>query len=312
MKPAAVKKALMEQLRDDDEVQALLAEQIRAAVAEAVADRDREIADLKQQLKCTSLQLNELEQYSRRLCVNVSGVPETAGESTDRVVMDLARMAGVAVTPADIDRSHRVGKVIRGGTRSIIVRFTNFSRRQDFYNARRELRKPKTVEGSAVSTKTAEKVFISDNLTRSNQETMYEARRLRKAGKLHSAWTDVGKMKIRLREGAPTVIIRSTEELIAAADPDSQTAPNSVDSDRRATGASTDPDRRADTAPAATARRAAAAAPAAHAAADRRAAAAAPATPGTDREGFKPVQRRSGKQRGGGTPRRVESAESSE
>ena len=301
MKPAAVKKALMEHLRDDDEVQALLAEQIRAAVAEAVADRDQEIADLKQQLKCTSLQLNELEQYSRRLCVNVSGVPETAGESTDRVVMDLARMAGVAVTPdsADIDRSHRVGKVIRGGTRSIIVRFTNFSRRQDFYNARRELRKPKTVEGSAVSTKTAEKVFISDNLTRSNQETMYEARRLRKAGKLHSAWTDVGKMKIRLREGAPTVIIRSTEELIAAADPDSQTAPNSVDSDRRATGASTDPDRRADTAPAATARRAAAAAPAAPAAADRRAAAAAPATPGTDREGFKPVQRRSGKQRGG-------------
>ena len=137
-----MKKALIEHFKDD-EVQALLAEYIKAAVAKAVADRDKEIADLKEQLRSTSLQLNELEQYSRRLCANVSGVPEEAGESTDQIVMDLAKMTGVNLTPAGIDRTHRVGKAIKGGSRGITVRFTNFSRRRrDFYNARRELPKP--------------------------------------------------------------------------------------------------------------------------------------------------------------------------
>ena len=65
-----------------------------------------------------------------------------------------------------------------------------------------------------------EKTFISDNLTRTNQHIMYVARSMRKQGKLHSAWTDVGRMKIRLSEGGPTKIIRSLEDLYEAADPD--------------------------------------------------------------------------------------------
>ena len=326
MKGPSMKKALIEHFKDD-EVQALLAEHIKAAVAKAVAERDKEIADLKEQLRSTNLQLNELEQYSRRLCVNVSGVPEEAGESTDQIVMDLAKMTGVNLTPADIDRTHRVGKASKGGTRGIIVRFTNFLRRQDFYNARRELRKPRTVQGSTVSTETATKAYISDNLTRSNQETMYEARRLRKEGKLHSAWTDVGKMKIRLREGAPTMVIRSTEELMAAVDPERRTA---AGRDRRSVAdtvrQSAAPDRQSaapghrsadardrpsSAAPATPAGRSAAA----PAAPERRTTetTAAPATPeGTDREGFKPAQGRAKGRRGGKAPHRAQSTDSSE
>ena len=129
-------------------------------------------------------------------------------------------MAGVTVTRADIDRTHRIGKPGTGKVRPIIARFTNFAKRQDVYNARRELRKPRPVRGSAVSSEVAGKVFISDNLTRQNQHTMFVARNMKKQGKLHSAWTDIGKMKVRVREGGPTKVIRSLEELYAAADPD--------------------------------------------------------------------------------------------
>ena len=165
---------------------------MEAIVAKAVAAKDREIADLKDELRRTNDQLNDLEQYSRRLCINVTGVPETAGESTDQIVTDLAKMAGVTVTRADIDGTHRIGKPGTGKVRPIIARFTNFSKRQDVYNSRRELRKPRPVRGSVVSSEVAGKVFISDNLTRQNQHTMFVARNLKKEGKLHSAWTDVG------------------------------------------------------------------------------------------------------------------------
>ena len=214
-----MKKALMEFLKDEG-IQSLLREQAKMAAAEMMAAKDSEIAELKEELRRTNERLNELEQYSRRLCVNVSGIPETAGESTDQIVTDLASMTGVTITPADIDRSHRIGKPTDGKSRPIIVRFANFSKRQEFYNARRELRKPRPVPGSTVTAETASRTFLADNLTKQNQHTMFVARGLKKEGKIHSTWTDVGKMKIRLREGGPTTIIRSVEDLYAAVDPD--------------------------------------------------------------------------------------------
>ena len=219
MEAKDIKKAMMDCLKDDD-VQSLLLGKMEAIVAKAVAAKDQEIAELKDQLRRTNDQLNELEQYSRRLCVNIAGVPETANESTDQLVTDLAKMAGVAIAPADIDRTHRIGKPGTGKARPIIVRFANFTKRQELYNARRELRKPRPVRGSTVSPEVAGKTFLSDNLTRQNQHTMYVARNLKKEGKIHSAWTDVGKMKIRIREGAQTTVIRSLEDLYAAIDPD--------------------------------------------------------------------------------------------
>lgn len=233
MEEERIQKAVMDCFKCEA-FQSLLSQAVKAAVTEAIAAKDAEIADLKDQLRKTNSQLNELEQYSRRLCVNVSGVPETADESTDQIIMDLGKMAGVTVAPTDIDRTHRVGKVSGGGSRAIIVRFANFAKRQEFYNARRELRKPRPVRNSTVSKEAAGKTFVSDNLTRTNQHIMYVARSMKKQGKLHSAWTDVGRMKIRLREGGPTKIIRSLEDLYEAADPDrpadAASAPPSDDS----------------------------------------------------------------------------------
>ncbi|KAF0288730.1 hypothetical protein FJT64_012887 [Amphibalanus amphitrite] len=105
MERETLKKAMMECFKDG-EFQSILKE----IVAEAMAVKDAEIADLRDQLKKATTHINELEQYSRRLCVNVSGVPETPNESTDQIIMDLGKMAGVTVTPADLDRTHRIGK----------------------------------------------------------------------------------------------------------------------------------------------------------------------------------------------------------
>ena len=188
---------------------------VEAAVAEAVATKDAELRELKEELAETKMKLNDLEQYSRRLCINVSGIPERSDESTDQLVTDIAKMAGVTVTPEDIDRTHRVGTKRDGQHRTIIARLTNFSKRQELYDARRKLRTPKAFPGSTVTQATAESAFISDNLTRDNQLTLYKARQLKKERKIFAAWSDVGKLKVRVREGGPTVHIRSERDLLA-------------------------------------------------------------------------------------------------
>ena len=65
-------------------------------VREAMAEKDAVIESLRNELKETKEQMNDLEQYSRRLCLNVSGIPEGGpGEETDRLVIDTAKLAGV-------------------------------------------------------------------------------------------------------------------------------------------------------------------------------------------------------------------------
>ena len=106
---AVLKEAIARFVKDEAFVE-IIRGQVRAAVREAVdeavAARDAEIETLKEELAETKAQLNSLEQYSRRLCLDVSGIPETDNEDTDRLIMDTAKLAGVEISKDDIDRSH--------------------------------------------------------------------------------------------------------------------------------------------------------------------------------------------------------------
>ena len=212
MDDAVLKEAITRVLKDDIFVE-IIRDQVRAAVESAVAARDSEIETLREELAETRAQLNGLEQYSRRLCLDVSGIPETPNEDTDRLVMDTARLAGVDITRTDIDRSHRVGTAKAGKPRTLIVRFVSYAKREAFYGARRQLRQPRPFEGSTVTTAVAGKVFVTDNLTRENQHILYRARQYRKEGKLFAAWSDVGKLQARLRKNGPTTVIRTLADL---------------------------------------------------------------------------------------------------
>ena len=114
----------------------IIREEVKAAVKtahdEALAERDAEIQSLKEELSEAKAQINSLEQYSRRLCLDVAGIPETANEDTDRLVIDTAKLAGVELVKDDIDRSHRVGAVKPGKPRTLLVRFASYSKKRGF------------------------------------------------------------------------------------------------------------------------------------------------------------------------------------
>ena len=87
-----LKAAIVRILKDDVFVD-IIRDQVKAAVDHAVAAKDAEIESLKEELSETKAQLNNLEQYSRRLCLDVNGIPETPSEDADRLIMDTAKLA---------------------------------------------------------------------------------------------------------------------------------------------------------------------------------------------------------------------------
>ena len=227
-----LKTALKECLADPEFVsllQAFLAPSIKLAVAEVeqkkdaeIAKRDRQICRLTQQLATVRAEANELDQYSRRNCLVISGVPERENEITDELVIDVAKTAGITVDKADIDRSHRIGKKKPGSNRQVIVKLTTFNKREQLYQQRKDLRPGRVPHHALLTAEVLSRTYIADSLTKRNSRTMFVARKLKTKGIISRAWTDSCVMKIRVRDTDPTRRISSVSDLhdIAGDDPD--------------------------------------------------------------------------------------------
>lgn len=156
--------------------------------------------ELKQRVAKLELENDALEQYGRRNILRISGIKEQSDEETDDIVLQLANDLDVPMTKQDIDRSHRVGKLDTrtqsGGTgrmrkpvRDIIVKFSTYNARHRLFQKRKELRE--------TDNELLKSVYLNEDLTKFRSEILFEARSLRRAKKLNSAYSSDGKIFVR-------------------------------------------------------------------------------------------------------------------
>ncbi|KAH3751116.1 hypothetical protein DPMN_185661 [Dreissena polymorpha] len=95
---------------------------VQACVAKHVTPLLNEISKLKLSVTTMSNKVADLEQdldnanqYSRRHCILVSNVPEDKDESTDDIILQIAKDNGANIVLSDINRSHRNGPPKRNG-----------------------------------------------------------------------------------------------------------------------------------------------------------------------------------------------------
>ncbi|CAH1272871.1 Hypp4982 [Branchiostoma lanceolatum] len=98
---------------------------------EEFKDLTTQYNNLKDEHNTLQAKVDNLEQYSRRNCVIISGIPESPGErSTDNSVLSVANdklKCDPQLTINDIDRSHRLGKPRGDGKpRPIIAKFCSY------------------------------------------------------------------------------------------------------------------------------------------------------------------------------------------
>ena len=161
---------------------------LRAENAILRAENDQlklKVKDLEQRMSNVELNNDAQEQYGRRNCLRISGIAESTNENTDRIVLAIAEDLNVPLTQADIDRSHRVGKPVRGG-RQIIVKFATYRARQILFEVRKKLTElPKYSN-----------VFINEDLTARRSKLLYDARQVKRAKKLIAAYSSSGKVVV--------------------------------------------------------------------------------------------------------------------
>lgn len=108
----------------------------------------KQIEEIRKQSEKNQESIEELEQYGRRLCLRIDGVPAETDETSEDVLKKITGMckeAKLDIPDVVIDRAHRIGNEYENNfnvkCKSIIVRFTTFRHRTRFYRAKKKFKK---------------------------------------------------------------------------------------------------------------------------------------------------------------------------
>ena len=79
-----------------------------------------------------------MEQYTRKNSLEIHGVPESAYSTTEEIVLKLAEVLEVSISPQEISR-----KLKRKGNKPITVKFANHKIKRNIYKSRAKLKTSK-------------------------------------------------------------------------------------------------------------------------------------------------------------------------
>ena len=183
---------------------------------EVIKKKNEEISSLNNSVSVLQLTTDELEQYSRRNTLRVSGVLESENEDivdnmlhlfNDKLELD------PPLTHENIDRIHRVGKPNASHPWQILVKFSTYNARQSVYSEKKNLRNsiPPTRDPEAESQDDTAashedevqqpKIYLNEDLTKRWATLLWEARKLVRAKKFKTSWSFHGRILIENRYG---------------------------------------------------------------------------------------------------------------
>lgn len=152
------------------------------------------ITQLQKGLATADAKIEEAEQYSRRNCLLIHGIPERNNEVTNAIAIktfdDLSTdEVKVQILPSDLDRTHRLGKKKTSldesklRPRPIIVKFCSYDKRRLVFKNKSELK------GSGIT--------ITESLTVQRMDLLRSAKRHEK---VEAAWSIDGRISCLLHD----------------------------------------------------------------------------------------------------------------
>ena len=104
------------------------------AQKEKITTQAMEITVLKKEKQAVTDECDELQQYSRRNSIRISGIPENSDEDIERDIKDLFEsVLKVNVAKGDLCRIHRTGKPRQDEIpRQVLIKFTNYNAQKGY------------------------------------------------------------------------------------------------------------------------------------------------------------------------------------
>jgi cell division protein FtsB len=149
--------------------------------------------------------IEELEQYGRRTSLRFHNVPMVQGDlqKTDQLIVDIVNKK-LKITPPlcvdDINRSHIIG-TINNGKGQLICRFKNWKIKNAIYMLKKNLKN------------NPEKIFITEDLTKTRQFIVKELNTQKRDKKIHSFWTFDGRIFAKKDANGRKQLIKCVQDI---------------------------------------------------------------------------------------------------
>lgn len=166
--------------------------------------------------------MEELQQYGRRNGLRISNVPlgdiavvkrgsKDVKDTLSYALNLFSTRLHIEVSPNAVSRSHIVGKINKEkGTCQILIKFVRYSTRDLIYRAKSKLKSFNNEDMSSI--------FICEDLTATRFTIIQGLFRFHKAGKVHSYWTQDGRIYYLLK--GSDVVYSVQNYIVSCADVD--------------------------------------------------------------------------------------------
>ena len=161
-------------------------------------------ANLRRDVIHLSEQIEELEQYGRRTSLRFHNVPirDIDKQRTDNIIVDIvkSKMKMINFSVDDINRSHIIGN-INQGKGQIICRLRNWKIKNSIYQLKTNLKS------------NADRIFVTEDLTKHRQSIVKELNIARKAKKISSFWTFDGIIFAKVTQESGKQLIKNLDDV---------------------------------------------------------------------------------------------------
>ena len=166
-----------------------LTDTMKEEFASAIEKKNREIQGLNTLVNDLTTKIDNLEQYTRRNSIRVSGLPERIDENTNTTIIRMAaEKLQVRLEERDIDRSHRLGrKMDDGRPREIIVKLVSHDTKVNILKSGKRLR--------------GTNIYMNEDMTKYRSSLAFEARQLKRDKQIADTWTRDGHILIKNKAG---------------------------------------------------------------------------------------------------------------
>lgn len=146
---------------------------------------------LKTKITALETQQNKTDQYSRRECLEISGIPrDIDNDDLESKSLEIFKSIGVNLSPEKIHACHRIGR--KGET--TIIKLVN---RKDVQLILANKKKLKDTDKTRLGFENGTKVFINESLCPYYKGLWTKAKKLLKHELIQSFWTSNGTVKVR-------------------------------------------------------------------------------------------------------------------
>ncbi|CAB0004854.1 unnamed protein product, partial [Nesidiocoris tenuis] len=151
---------------------------------------------LKSSVDNLQTKVDYLEQESRRMNIEVHGVPETRNEDCEKIVKDLASFLEVDI---DLKRAFRAGPMKSDRSRKILVELKSEESREAIANAAK--RNEELVASRFSKSWPSKRIYINENLTGYRANLLHQTKMFAKQANYKYVWIKNYNVYMRKTEG---------------------------------------------------------------------------------------------------------------